>query len=449
MEIINPATEEVRVIEETPIEAISGIIEAAKDGQSLWGSSSLDQRISVLNGLVPLIAEKKKLLAQTITGDMGRPLGKSSTEVERTVKAIEFFLKEAPQCLADEEVAEGFTMYEPLGVIAVISPWNVPLFVPLIAIVPALLAGNAVVFKPSEHSIFTGIEIGRLFEELKGFPKNALRTVVGGKKHGKEIVAKDIEMVCFTGSTRAGKEIMKKSAEKIHKVLLELGGLDAAIVLKDVDISRTAEQIVRINANNSGQICCSIKRVYVAREIHDDFVEAAVEASKNISLGPPEEEVDMGPLVAKFQLEKVEETVEDAKQSGAQVLSGGKRLGDRGYYYPSTIITDVNHEMKIMREEAFGPLLPIFPVDSWEEAVRYANDTRYGLTGSVWTKNKELGKKIAAALEVGIAGINAHGTGPMGTPFGGAKESGIGRMKTKDGVRQFSNIKFVRVEEND
>jgi acyl-CoA reductase-like NAD-dependent aldehyde dehydrogenase len=185
--------------------------------------------------------------------------------------------------------------------------------------------------------------------------------------------------------------------------------------------------------------------VYVEKDVYDRFVAAAVEESKKVTYGGPDEDVDMGPLVGRFQLDKVQAVVDDARTKGAEVLTGGKRPDNKGYFFPSTVLTNVNHDMTIMQEEPFGPLLPIYPVDSWEEAVKLANDTRYGLTGSVWTSDEKLGKSIINRLEVGVAGLNVHGIGPVGTPYGGTKESGIGRIKSKDGLRSHANMKMVRV----
>jgi len=446
MKKVNPATEEAKEVEETSIGKIPEMVEKSMEAQKAWNVKSLEERIDIFENLAKLMESKKEEIAETITEDMGKPIKFSIGEVDGTIEEIRFFNENAPKWLAHDEVEGGYVEFDSLGVVAVISPWNYPLSVPFGSILPAMLAGNSVIHKPSEHTLLTGIAIGKLFREI--FPENLFQTIIGGKDHGKELVKQDIDMVSFTGSTKAGKDIMKSSSEKLHKILLELGGLDAAIVLKDVDIKETAKKIVQRNCRNTGQICCSIKRVYVEKEIYDDFVRATVEESKEIKEGDPNKDVDMGPLVAKFQLEKIEDILDDAKKKGAKVLTGGKRPGGKGYFFPSTVITNVDHEMRIMREEPFGPMLPIYPVDSWEEAVRFSNDTRYGLTGSVWTKNMEVAKKIAKKLEVGVASINTHGGGPGGTPWGGAKESGIGRMNTKEGFREYTNVKLVRVREN-
>jgi len=377
---------------------------------------------------------------------MGKPIAHSRGEVQSTLTLIEHYCDKAAEWLAPEEMEGGVVHYEPLGVAAVISPWNFPMYVPFTAIPPALLAGNAVVFKPSEYTLRTGIEIGKLFTDLEGFPEGAFKIVVGGKEHGSAVVDQDVQMVSFTGSTRVGKEIMKRSSEEVRQVLLELGGLDAAIVLKDADISKAAKKIVQNNCTNTGQVCCAVKRVFVEREVYDDFVSAAAKESEAITYGDPQTEVDMGPLVADFQRKKVEEILDDAKSKGAKVLTGGEAPEGKGYYFPSTVLADVNHDMRIMHEEPFGPLLPIFAVDSWEEAVEHANDTPFGLTGSVWSSDTAKGEMIAGKLEVGVAGVNCHGGGGVGSPFGGAKQSGIGRTETKDGMRAFTNVKLVRIK---
>ena len=445
MKVVNPATEAEQIIEETPVQDIPGLVARARETQLTWSDRTVRQRADALAELCERIKARTEEIASCITDDVGKPIKVSRMEVVKTAEQLKIFCQEAPEWLAPEEAEEGFVQYDPLGVVAIISPWNGPFIVPVLAIAPALLAGNAVVFKPSEYALRTGQLVGDLFGNLDDVPSGLVQTVVGGKDHGRELLKQDIDMVAFTGSGNAGKEIMKQCSNRLCRVLLELGGLDAAIVLKDADVSSAARVLVRNNCHWSGQVCCAVKRVYVEKDVHDDFVQAAVDESRKITYGDPAEDVDMGPLVAEFQLDKVLSTVDDARKKGARFLTGGERAPLKGYFFPSTIVTNVNHEMKIMREEPFGPLLPIFPVETWEEAVRLANDTRYGLTGSVWTQDEELGRKILGKLEVGVAGLNVHGVGPMGTPFGGAKESGIGRIKTKEGMRAHTNVKMVRL----
>ena len=446
MKVVNPATEEHSDIAETPIESVAEAVDSARQAQATWASVGLEDRVELLMQLAPQILLHAPTLAQCITDDMGKPIKASKAEVGYVVSQFKFFCEQALEWLKPEAASSGYIQFDPLGVVGVISPWNVPLVAPMLAITPALLAGTGVVFKPSEYTLRTGIEIDKLFQELRDLPAGLVQTIIGGKEHGRVVVESDVDMISFTGSGRVGKEIMKASAERVRPILLELGGLDAAIVLKDADLKMTAQQLVRNNCNNTGQICCAVKRVYVEREVYDEFVQLAAEESRNISFGNPTEDVDMGPLVAAFQLEKIESTIADAREKGASIVTGGERPAGRGYFYPSTVVTDVTTEMRILNDEPFGPLLPIIAVGDWREGVRQANDTRYGLTGSVWTNDTQLGKQVLSQLQVGVAALNAHGVGPAGTPFGGAKESGLGRIKNKEGMRAYTNVKMVRVE---
>jgi acyl-CoA reductase-like NAD-dependent aldehyde dehydrogenase len=442
----NPATEETTLVDETPLQDIPGMVAEARDAQPLWEALGVDRRVAIIRHLADLIEQDKETIAETITNDMGKAITLSRSEVETTIGFIRYYCDHTKEWLAPEPCPGGMVRYDPLGVVAVICPWNAPLALALRPMTTALLAGNAVILKPSEHSPQTGITVDRLFHQLQanGLPAHVVQTVVGEKQHGKCLVEQDVALVAFTGSTSAGKDIAASSANKLHRVLLELGGLDAAIVLKDTNVAKTAKEIVQKNCSLTGQVCNSIKRVLVEKELYQDFVQAAAAESEQIRYGDPHGDVDMGPLVAEFQVEKVAEIVEDARDKGATVLTGGKRPDSKGYFYPSTVLVDVTPEMRVMNEEPFGPVLPIVAVDSWEDAVRLANDTRYGLTGSVWTEDIDLAQNIAKRLDVGVVGINVHGGGGVGAPWGGTKESGIGRINTKEGFRQFTNTKLVR-----
>jgi acyl-CoA reductase-like NAD-dependent aldehyde dehydrogenase len=314
-----------------------------------------------------------------------------------------------------------------------------------VGLLSSLLSGNAALYKPSEYSLRTGIALAQQFQRLRGLPEGLVQLVVGGKSHGHAVVESGVAMVALVGSTAAGKDIMKTCADELKRVSLELGGLDSAIVLKDADIESTAKKIVRINCTNSGQVCCSIKRVYVERQVYSQFLQAAVTESQKIRIGNPLDDVDMGPLAGAAQLQKVESAIADAVQKGAQALTGGRRPDRKGFFYPSTIVTGLTDDMALMNSETFGPVLPIMPVDDWAEAVRLTNSTRYGLTCSIWTKDTGLARTIASQLDVGVVGLNAHGVPPLGAPWGGSKESGIGRTRSKEGLREFCNVKFVRI----
>ena len=449
MQVVNPATEDITEITETPLASIPQQLSLAKEAQLSWGAFSAAERAAILLPLAELLSEKKAEFGRLITEDMGKPLSTGMGETRRTAGGIEYLCKMAPEWLAPEITdagsEAGYVEYAPLGVVGVITPWNGPLWLSMVGLLSSLLAGNAALYKPSENSLRTGMALARQFQSLSGLPNGLVQLVVGGKSHGKAVVDSDVAMVSLVGSTEAGKDVMKTCAEGLKRVLLELGGLDSAIVLKDADVQSTANKIVRINCTNSGQVCCSIKRVYVERQAYQEFLHEAVSEAQKIKVGNPLEDVDMGPLCGLRQLQKVEAVVADAVRKGARVLTGGGRLERKGFFYPPTIVTDVTNDMALMRSEPFGPVLPVAPVDDWEEAVRLSNSTRYGLTGSIWTKDVELARRIASRLDVGVVGFNSHGVPPLGAPWGGTKESGVGRSRSKEGLREFCNVKFVRI----
>jgi acyl-CoA reductase-like NAD-dependent aldehyde dehydrogenase len=449
MQVINPATEEISEISETPLTAIPQQLARAQEAQQLWRTLSTAERAAVLLPLAHSIEASKAEFARLIAEDMGKPLAAGLGELRRVTTGIEYLCEKAPEWLAPEITdagrEAGYIEYAPLGVIGVITPWNGPVWLSVVGLIPALLSGNAALYKPSENSLRTGIALTQHFQRLRGLPEGLVQLIVGGKSHGRAIVESDVAMIALVGSTAAGKDIMKTCAAGLKRVSLELGGLDSAIVLMDVDIQSTAKKIVRIHCTNSGQVCCSIKRVYVERGIYSQFLQEAVAEAQRIRVGNPLDEVDMGPLAGAFQLQKVEAAVADAVQKGAQVLTGGKRMERKGFFYPPTIVADVTGDMLLLNSEPFGPVLPIMPVDDWAEAVRLTNATRYGLTGSIWTKDAGLARTIASQLDVGVVGFNAHGVPPLGAPWGGAKESGIGRTRSKEGLREFCNVKFVRM----
>jgi acyl-CoA reductase-like NAD-dependent aldehyde dehydrogenase len=451
---INPATEEIiEEIEVASLEKVKQAVANARKAFPKWSTTSLDTRIQWMKKLIPLIEQKKDEIAQTITKEMGKPISLSKTEPYRAIEDITFYSDNIKEFLKEEVVFEDdeekdIMVYEPLGVVAIITPWNFPIATVFEPLIPALLCGNTVLFKPSEQTLIVGRKIAELFIELEkqGFPKHVFNLILGGKETGKQLVQQDVDMVAFTGSSRAGKEIMKDSAEKMHKLVLEMGGKDPAIVCKDADVSYAAKRIVRNACKNTGQICCAIERVYVEDGVYDEFVNKAVEEAKKIKVGDPtKEETEMGPFVAKFQ-EKINiDHVKDAKEKGAKIEVGGHTIGNKGYFFEPTIITNVGHNMKIMKDETFGPIVPIMEVNSIDEAIKLSNDTIYGLTGSVWTKDIEKGNKIAHKLQVGVASVNAHGGGRQGSAWGGAKTSGLGRLGTKEGTHEFTNVKTIRV----
>jgi len=448
---INPSTELIyKEFDETSNDDIDLIVENAKKNKN-WSKKSIEERVFIISKIIPILEEKREKLAHTMASEMGKSLKSGRHEVSIIIKRIEDYCEMIPsfienEIIFDSETEKNIVHFEPRGVVAVISPWNAPVFVPLASIIPALLTGNNVVFKPSEYSTEIGIVISEVFNELKkyGFPENSFQLVIGGKDKGKYLVENDIDMTVLIGSLRAGQQIAKSSSEKLKNFILELGGKDPAIVLEDADLDNSVIQIVKAATMYTGQVCFGVERVYCHGKIYDEFIEKCVEEMKKIKVGDPmNEETDMGPFAVKFQLEKVIEHIKDAINKGAKLIYGGKKIGEKGYFFEPTILTDVNHSMKIMKEETFGPVIPIMKFKDENEAIKLANDSDYGLTASIWTKNIKKGEEIARKIEAGTVEVNRHGLSKAGCPWGGYKLSGFGRIYSKEGIRQFMNTKHI------
>ncbi|MBI2631424.1 aldehyde dehydrogenase [Candidatus Pacearchaeota archaeon] len=450
---INPSTEEVYgVIEENSNEEINEIIRKAKNDKT-WPLMSIDERVRIIEKLVGILEEHTETISKTMAGEIGKPLKAGRHEVEISNKRVREFCNLVPVFIQDEEIFENdiernYIRYESIGTVVIISPWNAPVFVSLASIIPALLCGNNVIWKPSEYAIFSCLELNKLFDILKkeGLPDVAFQIVIGGKEIGKYLVESDIDFVSLTGSIIAGKEVFENCAQKLHKFVLELGGKDPAIILEDADLDKCAKEIVKSATMYTGQVCFGVERVYCAEKRYDEFVQKCVDEIKKIKVGDPfNEEMDMGQFSVKFQLEKVLLHINDALQKGAKILYGGTKIGNKGYFLSPAVIVNVNHSMLIMNEETFGPVIPIIKVNDVNEAIRLANDSIYGLTASVWTSDLMKGEEIAKRIEAGTVEINRHGMSKAGCPWGGYKMSGIGRIYSKEGVRNFCNIKHVWV----
>lgn len=445
MKHINPFTGEETEIKEDDLVEIKAKVGLAKASQKIWRKLSLDKKIEIMEEVSSLAKEKEELLARTITEEMGKPLAQAKDEVKRFSNYINFYKDNVKDVLKDEKLVQGFQYFEPVGVVAVISPWNFPVGVPVSGIVPALLSGNSVIFKPSEYTPGVGKLIVDIFKSSPLFPKDLLQIVVGGKEHGKELVRSNINMIHFTGSTSAGKHIMKEAASGIKRVLLELGGMDASLVLEDTNVKLASKKLVRNSIKNAGQICCAVKRVYVQESIFDKFVEFAKKEIESLEIGDPTKDVDMGPQVASFQKDKLIKIREDAISKGASVFSKACSFSSSDNFFEPTLVFNLSSEMSVMNEEPFGPILPIIKFKTEEEAIKLANDSKYGLTASVFSEDIDRAKSLARDLEAGSVSINDHAGPSVGCPFGGHKESGIGFVRSKEALKQFCNIKYINV----
>lgn len=444
MQIINPSTEEViqEVIEDTP-ETIQEKYQLVKQGQKEWAKVSLDKRISAIEKFHSLIDERKDELAETLTREVGKPLQQSYNELNGARKRIEYFIRNSAKWLAEEWITEEDAtrekiVYEPLGIIGNISAWNYPYLVGVNVIIPALIGGNGVLYKPSEYSTLTGLHIQRLLY-LAGIPENVFAIVIGKGSAGQVLLDLPLDGYFFTGSYRTGKYVAEQTAKKLVPVQLELGGKDPLYVMDDIeDINAVAAAALEGAVYNTGQSCCAVERVYVQEKIYDRFVDAFVNQAKKLVIGNPiDKATEIGPVSRKEQLAVLNEQVEDAKQKGGKIVSGGHRAAGKGYFFEPTVVVNANHDMKIMMDESFGPVIGVQKVKDDTEAVELMKDTPYGLTAAVYSKSFERAEKVMQQMNTGTVYWNCCDRVSAALPWSGRKNSGLGATLSYHGIRAF------------
>jgi acyl-CoA reductase-like NAD-dependent aldehyde dehydrogenase len=381
-----------------------------------------------------------------MTRETGKPIRMSRNELNGLLPRIDFFLAECEQAIAPETVFQEDGLREqiehvPLGVVANISAWNYPWFVGCNVILPALATGNAVLYKPSEYATLTGLEIARLLHEA-GVPRQVLACLVGAGEVGAALLAQDVDGVFFTGSHATGKRIAEAVGSRFVKLQLELGGKDPTYVCEDADPRAAAESLADGAMYNTGQSCCSVERIYVHEKIHDAFVEAFVQTVGTFRTGDPlSEDTYIGPLTRMPQLDVLLAQVEDARRKGASVLAGGRIAPDAGNWFEPTVLVDVDHTMEIMREESFGPVIGIQRVRDDAEAIRLMNDTRYGLTAGVYTRDEARARRILAQVHAGSVYWNCCDRVSPRLPWSGVGDSGVGLTLSKYGIQTFTRTK--------
>lgn len=443
MKIINPATAEtIKEVQQDDPASVQTKFEAAKKAQQAWKQVPLNERIACIAKFNELMLAQTDEVATDLSAEVGKPLSQAKGEVSGGVDRSRFFVENSEQWLAEEwTVAEGDTkekiVYEPLGVIGNISAWNYPILVGINVFIPALIGGNAVLYKPSEFSTMTGLHIGRLLHEA-GIPKEVFQVVVGAKEAGEALLELPLDGYFFTGSYATGKHIAEQVAGKLVPIGLELGGKDPMYVCNDVDIDEAAASGVEGSFYNAGQSCCAVERIYVHEDIHDAYVAAFVKELENWKVGAPHEEnVMIGPLTRAQQSDVLEDQVQDAIDKGAKLLLGGKKADRKGNFFEPTVLSEVNHDMKVMREESFGPIIGIQKVKNDEEAVQHMLDTPYGLASSVFTKDEARALKIMQQMDSGTVYWNCADRVSPTAPWSGRGHSGIGTTLSHAGIRAF------------
>jgi acyl-CoA reductase-like NAD-dependent aldehyde dehydrogenase len=448
MKIINPATEEIiRELKEDTKESLHDKFRKLKAAQPAWYNIPLATRISVLQQFSTLLEKNIESLAEVLTSEVGKPLQQSRNEVNGARTRIKWLTGNAEKYLSDEQMVyekglEERIAYEPLGVICNISAWNYPYLVGVNVFVPALLAGNAVMYKPSEFSTLTGFEIGRLLVEA-GVPQDVFQVAVGGKNAGEHLLDLSFDGYFFTGSYKTGKYIYERVAPKMVPCQCELGGKDPLYVADDVtDIRSVAAATADGAFYNNGQSCCAVERIYVHEKIYDQYIDEFVREVNSWKSGlPTEAGVYVGPLTRKDQLTVLDDQISEAVQKGATVVTGGNRMNRKGYYFEPTVLINVSHDMQVMKEESFGPVIGIMKVKNDDEAVTLMNDTAYGLTASVYSNSEERAKSLLRKINSGTGYWNCCDRVSASVPWSGRKNSGIGSTLSHIGLRAFTHPK--------
>ncbi|MFL5782875.1 MAG: aldehyde dehydrogenase family protein [Thermoleophilaceae bacterium] len=454
----NPATgETIAHLPDMDAAKVAELVERARAAQTAWAEASFDDRAGVMYRARKWMVDNRDRVAQTVMDETGKTREDALTaDVFTTADALSFWAKKAESYLGDERVRSHslFTVgrklivrYRPYGVAGVIGPWNYPIANCFGDAIPALMAGNAVILKPSEVTPLSSL----LMEECMrsaGLADGLMQVATGTGETGAALVDQ-ADVIMFTGSTRTGKKIMAKAAETLTPVSLELGGKDPMIVLRDADLERAANTAVYWGMANGGQICMSVERIYVEEPVYDEFVSKVVEKTAELRQGQASgpASVEVGAVTFAPQVEIIERHIRDAVDKGAEVKLGGKLSEGPGRFFQPTVLTGVDHSMEIMNEETFGPTLPIMKVRDADEALRLANDTRYGLNSSVFTRDVERGEQIARSLTAGNACVNdaVINYGATEMPFGGSNESGVGVRHGAAGIQKYCQVQSIAV----
>jgi acyl-CoA reductase-like NAD-dependent aldehyde dehydrogenase len=433
-------------------------VDRARRAQPAWGSLSFKQRARVILRARELMLAERDELAVLVSRETGKPTAEAlSMEIVPTLDAMHYFAHAAQKLLRPQKIDIGQyglmgrssrIIYRPLGVIGIISPWNFPLATPADEVVMALMAGNAVVLKPSELTPLIALKLGDIFKRA-GLPGGLLEILTGDGSTGSALIDARVDKIMFTGSVATGKRVAEAAAKYLTPIVLELGGKDPMVVLEDADLKNAARGAVWGAFANSGQACASVERCYVQESIASKFIEQVVAETRALKQGSGiENTTDVGAMSNERQLQIVVDHVNDARQRGAEILTGGQRGSDtRGLFYEPTVLINVNHAMTIMRDETFGPVLPVMTFKTDDEAVSLANDSIFGLTASVWTKDIARGRHLAERIEAGTVMVNevVYTHGLAQTPWGGIKDSGYGRTHGRLGLLELVHAQHIHV----
>jgi acyl-CoA reductase-like NAD-dependent aldehyde dehydrogenase len=455
----NPATgQTVGTVPDLGAEAVAEMAARARAAQPEWEAYGFDGRGRILMRAQKWLMDNSAQVVETIISETGKTFEDATfAEISYAGNAFGFWANNAPEYLADEKVKSGQLLvkgkklilrHRPLGLIGVIGPWNYPLTNSFGDCIPALAAGNSVILKPSEITPLTSLLMAEGLREC-GLPENVFQVATGRGETGAALI-EHVDMIMFTGSTKTGRKVAEAAARRLIPASLELGGKDPMIVLSDADLERAANFATYYSMQNAGQTCISIERVYVEEPVYDEFVAKVSDKVRSLRVGPPQGpgSVEVGAITFPPQMQTIEDHVADAVDKGARVLAGGQSSSQGGgRFYEPTVLVDVDHTMKIMTEETFGPTLPIMKVADVDEAVRLANDSPYGLASSVFTRDTERGEQVARRIEAGATTVNDAmiNYAALELPMGGAKASGLGSRHGAGGIRKYTSQQAIVV----
>ena len=448
LDVINPATGQV--FARCPAagrDELDRAVAAARRAFPAWRDMSYTQRAERIRGFYESLKQHQDELARLLTMEQGKPLSQAKDEIARAATQSEGMTKIPiePEVLEDNAQRRIELQWFPLGVAGIITPWNAPINLAAGPLTSALYTGNCVVLKPSPYTPLCTLKLGEIAGEH--FPRGVINVLAGGDDLGRWMTEHPgIDKIGFTGSVEAGKQVMAAAAKTLKRVTLELGGNDAAIVLDDVDSKAIAPKLFFASFVNSGQVCMAIKRIYAHERVYDAICGALADEARKAKVGSGlEPDTQLGPIQNREQYDRVVGILEDTKRSGARILAGGDVPATDGYFIPPTIVADIDEQSRLVREEQFGPIVPVLKFTDEEDALRRANDTRYGLSGSVWSSNPDRAAALASRLEVGTAWVNHHRATSATVPFGGAKESGIGRVYSEMGLKAYLEPRVISV----
>ena len=445
---INPANERViNEYENMTNDQVTKIVDKSRMAFREW-KGDIRKRSMILLRLSEQLRKDKERLARIASEEMGKPIKESRSEIEKCAWAVEFYSYNGDILLNNEslnsDANKTMITFQPLGVIASIMPWNFPYWQALRFAAPSLMAGNTIVLKPASATMQCGVEIEKTIAK-SGAAEGVFSTIIGNSKIAESLIDSNIDGVTFTGSIEIGAKVAQRATSRLKKCVLELGGSDPFIVLDDADIEKASSGAIKGRFLNCGQSCVASKRFIVSKKVANEFIESFVQKAEKLNVGDPLlDSTDIGPLSSMKSLDNIDSMVKDALSLGGELLTGGQRIGNVGAFYKPTVIKNVNSKMRVSKEETFGPVAPIMVVENEAEAIQVANNSDFGLGGSIWTRDLDKAQKLSRELECGIVTVNNMVASDPRVPFGGIKQSGFGRELSKYGMLEFVNVKSVR-----